>query len=235
MRILYRSIIAGAMALGAMMLCSCATPAPTRSGWLSHHDELKTDGRYSPVYYFDPPGPAKQVTHVVYLQPVLWLAPEGIVKEELRDNLTELYDTRLRKWCLETLPAKVLVVDSVADRNLYEKNLGVDVLTVMPAITQIKRGTGLWRYLVGFGLGDASMVCEARMERSTLDTMDKREAWIYTHSSGMRYGGPNPRTFWVKYCLRYATDLSTRVLAWHLAQRIEAPAVGWWSDGQRID
>ncbi|MFP4379133.1 MAG: hypothetical protein ACLFUS_01415 [Candidatus Sumerlaeia bacterium] len=211
-----------------LFLSACATPPPVSHGYLPNYDVLQSDSAYSPIYYYDPPNTQKLETHLVYLQKIKWLA-ESDISETSRENIQRVFDLRLKKWIFQVLPTTVILIEDEADMERYETEGNMGIFRIEPAITEVRPGISILRYIVGFGLGDAAMVVEVKAYHSSLEMNDVYQAYVYTHSPGKSWFGPNPRTFWLPYCLRSAADLSTRVIAAHFANRIEAPQSEWWT------
>lgn len=204
-----------ALLVACAFLAGCAAWHPPRSGSLAHYAELekRTGGA---LWTYDAPPCACPPTRILVIRNVQWLA-QTEMSEKRKAELRQLFDHRLRKWLIQGLPPQVILLDNEDRIAEFQRPGPSTALAVDPAIVSIEEGSGLLRYLIGFGLGNAKMTIECRAVHLTPGGEEVRcEIAARTQSHGNPWFGLNLRSLSSFYCLRWTSDAAARLIAEHV-------------------
>lgn len=163
------------------------------------------------------------------IQPVVFVIPrpqwqaEGRLNEpEDEERVAFIVRERLYRYLLREYPHPVRVryAWSGEERQLE----GYRVLEVRTAITDVKRGSGWVRYVIGYGAGAAVLQLEGQIVDVTPDKEETLVAEFALRSAHAAYpqGFFNPRVMSDKYALMYAAEAGTRKLVPRLRESIPA-------------
>jgi hypothetical protein len=223
---LHRAAMWPAVVLACFLCLGCAAPQVTPTGFLSDYASLRPS-KDSSLYDSDPPTSVGAKTHVILLRDAQ-LRTDRDTDAGLGRELCQVLTTRLRLRILQQVKGSIFVLDKESELAAYRGMPGVGILVVDCAITRTKRGMGLARYLVGFGLGDARVTVEAKATLAARGASETRQMVVFARSNGNPYQGLNPRVFSALYCLRLACDSAAEKIAKHLAERMAPPEAKWW-------
>lgn len=212
----------------SVVLFGC-TPLPPAIGVLYNYEKLQESPELL-LRYHDQAPQESPPTHLIWFDKLEWLVPQSI-DGELREELERVCMKRLRQWILNDLGGNVIVLRNGEDRAVYADYQNIGVMRIRPAITMVKKGNGLLRYLVGFGAGNARVWVEVlasqEPEQFTLPP-SIHEVASYGVSNGPRSGLFNFGAFSNRACLRLAVDHACMQVAQHLASQIKQPETEWW-------
>ncbi|MBN1515057.1 hypothetical protein JXA32_00655 [Candidatus Sumerlaeota bacterium] len=216
-------------ALLLIVLCGC-TPLPPQNGILWHYDDLR-ESKDLLLRYHDQSPELPPLTQIIWFDELEWIAPQS-VDPELRAELQQLCQERLRRWTLDGLHGNVIVLRNPQDRSVYADFKDLGVMRIRLAVTMVKPGNGLLRYLIGMGAGNARVWLEVSASQATAS--DEAAAMTYELASygvsnGPRSGLFNFGAFSSRTCLRLAVELACKQAAQHLVARLRQPETEWWS------
>lgn len=151
---------------------------------------------------------------IIYIKPVdsyQKVKKSGLLSKEIGSSLRDyFYRGLVREVYKDTIVIK--------DGNLeWYDDPENQIFILELAITHMKKGNGLLRYLIGFGLGQTDLQVEGRLfDHKTLD-----EIFAFTIRSrhaGNSYQGLNPRALSGKYCLRMSAQEMAITISRHLRE-----------------
>jgi hypothetical protein len=121
---------------------------------------------------------------------------------------------RLYVHALRTLVPSLIITKT---RNIDDyTEIGHSVDTLRVAITHVTRGNGPVRYVIGYGMGDATLQVEG-MLRNAQTEVPLVELAVRIRHGGYPSSGVNPRAISVRHCLRLASDTASREIIQALA------------------
>jgi Domain of unknown function (DUF4410) len=151
------------------------------------------------------------------LQPIAFIVaePEWLVEDSLSDDpvkdaerkedLVFTVRERLYRYLLRTYPHPVRVryAYTKEDKKLH----GDRLITVTSQITDITKGNGMLRYMVGYGAGRVGLQVEGKIYDGTSEEGTKIGQFAIRRShGGFAQNGFNLDVFRDDYCLRYAAE-----------------------------
>lgn len=162
-----------------------------------------------------------QRPRIIYINPVemsLKVKKSGSLPKEIGSSLKNyFYRGLIREVYKDTIVIK--------DGDLEWYNDPENRIFILElAITHMKKGNGLLRYMIGFGLGQTDLQVEGRV----FDYKSQDEIFAFavrSRHSGNAYQGLNPRALSSKYCLRMSaqeTAISVSKLFREVWQNIDA-------------
>jgi len=164
-------------------------------------------------------------TQIVVLRGVEWRAGHDLPPPTRRE-VEATFLTHLSRRLVTGLPEDTIFLESEERLKDYEA-FRPHTIMVDAAITEAKDGTGVARYLIGFGAGDAILRAEIRAVHSAIPEKPY-EASLRVRSNGSPWFGLNPRVFSGRYTLKKAAVQAGNGLGLHLLERIGEPPSQWW-------
>lgn len=183
---------------------ACATPL-VHTGHLNDYAALQPMGAAERVVWYLQKQPQLTPPKVLYIAPVAYAA-EPVIRPSLEQELSALLRERLYVHALRTFAPR-LIITKTEDLDEYAE-IGYTANTLSVAITHVTRGNGPLRYLVGFGLGAATLQVEG-MLRDAQTGAPLVELAIRVPHGGYPSMGINPRAISSRHCLRLATDVAS--------------------------
>lgn len=151
-----------------------------------------------------------------------WRAEQSLRDEEYHDRLAFVVRERLYRYLLREYPHPVRVRYAwVPGESALE---GYRLLEIRTAITDIKRGSGWVRYVIGYGAGAAVLQLEGQIVDITDPEREEVVAEFATRTAHAAYpqGFFNPNVIHDHYALMYAAEAGIRHLTPRLRQEIPA-------------
>jgi len=198
------------LAIGILSGCG-ASFRPT--GYLPSYKGLVFVGENSDLAYaIDQPLPADANCAGLYLPPVVYRANILRGDAELRENIMEALQGRVFYWTKIRYQEAGLQVSNkepnVADLALT----GRQAYQLDIAVTEVRKGIGVLRWLIGMYLGASTFQVEGYLrslpERKVIARYTCRVVF-----SGDSYFGLNPKSATARYCLRVSADWAARDIA----------------------
>lgn len=151
----------------------------------------------------------------------VWRAPIRLKVEE-EDEVLFTVRERLYRYLLRAYPHPVRVRYAYTPGDPLTKN--DRVLTVSSAVTDIKKGSGFWRYVIGYGVGAVELQLEGQIIEGPEEGGGKvvGEYAIRKRHGGYPNGFLNPSVMQVPYCLKYAAEAAIDELAKGIRKSIPA-------------
>ena len=139
---------------------------------------------------------------VLYVHPVKWSTDR-----HLSNKLRMEFERFLREYFYQGLLKdndENMIITKRSYLESFQKQ-GLRIVDMELVITRMKPGSGLLRYLVGFGLGKTDLQIEGRLKEH--DEQKEIMAFImrYRHL-GNSYNGLNPRALSGSYCLKMSIE-----------------------------
>lgn len=142
---------------------------------------------------------------IIHIEPITILAEE--VHDEqyslMRQNL-ELMEERVYYNLVSQLSPAIIICRPLHSTAEYEK-LGFSVLLLCIKVTRVNYGSGLLRYLIGYGVGSVVLQVEGTLVNAS-DQNTIADFILYVRYSGVPYSGLNFKVISDEYCLRGAID-----------------------------
>jgi len=221
-----RVLFAATAAILAIAAVACVTPPPRPTGYLQSYGGLLPQPPPCATVYGErtSAGKVARVDHVLQVLPSRWDA-ERLKKPEREQKLLDLLDLRLMIYLLRAVPSSVIVT---TDRDVEDYlKAGVNVTQLRLSITDVEKGVGLLRLLVGMYLGAAEIQIEGRL-------VDLRTGKVLARfarrgrSDGAVFFLPTPQALSPYFCWRLAIDQSARLIAAYVASQLTPPPPRWW-------
>ncbi len=160
---------------------------------------------------------------VVYIPPVKWRNIPGIAPELQEELASFLRDYVYQGLLAENYYNMIMTKDARLDAY---KLLNYRIVFLEVAVTRIRKGSGLLRYFIGFGLGRSDLQIEGCLR----DSKTKRDIMAFVmryRHLGNAYQGFNPRALSGRYCLRMSIEAVALKITGIIKQIWEdAPSVG---------
>ena len=220
--------------LAVLLLCflclGCATPQVVPAGFLHDYNALQLR-KDSTVYVADSPTTVTATTHVILIRDIDAWTDEKEVDEKFAEEMIAVFTTRLRMRMLQQVKgSSILVLEKESELAAYCNMPDVGILIVDCTITNLEKGIGISRYLIGFGLGDARATVEVKGTLSTNGKVrESREMVVFARSHGNPYTGLNPRSLSGRYTVRLALDSAAQKTVQMLGERMAPPEEKWWA------
>jgi uncharacterized protein DUF4410 len=144
-------------------------------------------------------------SRVLYVAPVEWKEKKTLFKRERKEIGKFLRNYFYQGLLYENFHEMILT----KRKNLEAfKDMGYRINRLEISITHINRGTGIYRYLIGFGLGSSDLQIEGKI----LDNESGEEIMSFVsrcRHAGNSYNGMNPRSLSGMYCLKMSIEEET--------------------------
>jgi len=143
-------------------------------------------------------------------QPVLFVvaAPQWVTAQTIdAENQEKVLFTireRFYRYLLRQYPHPVRVRYAWSPEESI--TAGYRVITLESAVTEIRKGNGTLRYVIGYGAGACILQLEGRLLDGGADGVPLAEFAIREEHAGYAQGFMNPRVFSDGYVLRYAAE-----------------------------
>ncbi len=143
-------------------------------------------------------------------QPVLFVVDKPVwrastrLKQEDEEKVLFTIRERFYRYLLRQYPHPVRVRYAWVPEDSATE--GYRVVTLESAVTDVKKGNGWLRYLVGYGAGTTILQMEGRLLDGTGDTTVISEFAIREDHAGYPNGFFNPTVLSAGYCLRYGAE-----------------------------
>ena len=191
------------------LTCGCAVSF-TESAFLPDYAHLEKDTSLKHFWWNPPPQTPISQYDVLYIQKPLF---DPLSSYPDLPELADLLHDRLY-WRALTAFRNRLIIITGNETTQYEKT-GRGVYTLRTYISDVRRGNGLIRYLIGLGQGAVRCQIEGRGV-SYQDETENCEFITVSVCAGKPYGFFNPRVISSKYCLRIAVDQAAQRITTHL-------------------
>jgi len=206
-------------ALLLLLLASC-TPRTLTPVFISDDISFNYKNDKDLKVWVSPTSDTLKPPEMVYVAAVEWMDERGIeppLKKELGAFLRQyFYHGLLRQNYFD------MKMPQTENLELYTENKP-RLLILETAVTRIRKGSGLARYFIGYGLGRSDLQVEGRLREAFGEGDVMAFVMRYRHL-GNTYMGKNPRSASSRYCLRLSmeavalatTDLMKEVWAKHM-------------------
>lgn len=197
-------------AISAIAAIACVRP-PTPTGYLENYDRLAAQPAPYLGLYAERTDAGKEprIDHIVQLLPSRWDA-ERLDDPQTEARLLELLDLRLFVYLLRYAPPSVIVT---RNRDVDDFiRAGVNVTQLRVSITDIKRGIGIVRLLLGFHLGATQLQVEGQL----VDFRTRRVLLRFARrslSDGAVYFLPTPWSLSPAFCWKLSIDQTAQMIA----------------------
>lgn len=145
---------------------------------------------------------------ILCILPVKYNSPTG-KQSKLSKEMTSFFRDYIYWGLVEEAFHNMLLLKEDSLGNYEDPEARIAVLE--SRITHMKKGNGLLRYVIGFGLGQSDI----QVEGSLRDYKTRKEilsfVMRYQHS-GNAYQGLNPRALSGRYCLRMSIEQMSRTI-----------------------
>jgi len=217
--------LSAAVALLAIAAVACVRP-PVPSGYFKEYAGLapQPPPHVSVFAERTAAGRRPRPDHVLLVLPARWETAR-LRKPAHERDLLALLDFRLHLYLLRMAPSSIIVTQH-RDTDDYLR-MGVNVTELHVAITDLERGVGLVRMLIGFYLGATHLQIEGRLIDHKTGDERVRFARRGRHD-GVVWGLPTPWALSPRYCWRLSIDQSARLLAGYIASQLTPPPPRWW-------
>ncbi|CAN5480070.1 hypothetical protein BH09SUM1_BH09SUM1_28790 [soil metagenome] len=133
-----------------------------------------------------------------------WDSAKGFKEPEKEDTIQFTIRERFYRYLLRVYahPVRVRYNYRKSDPLIQDSR----VITLKPHVTDIKRGEGLPRYLLGYGLGQTRLQVEGEIYEGISDPVKIGEFAFRVGHGGYAQNGWNTDVLKDDYCLRYAAE-----------------------------
>jgi hypothetical protein len=215
-----RDVLSDMKCIRLAMLCfilagviACATPL-VHTGYLNDYEALQpVQGADTSVWYAQWK-PDLTVPHVLYIAPVSYVAPP-VIPPSLEREIAMLMRERLYIHALRAFAPRLIITKTEETDKYTEIGYTVDTLSV--AVTHVTRGNGLLRYVIGYGLGAATLQAEGVLRNAQTEEHLLHFAVRISHGGNPSMGF-NPRAMSSRHCLRLAADAAAHQIIRSLAK-----------------
>jgi hypothetical protein len=194
-------------------------PSYRSTGYLRNYDRLEFVGGNSDLAYaLVNDGPIATRCDGIYLSPPIFRPRYLTKRPELRDEIREVLQQRLYYWMSTRYKDHGLQVSSTPPNTVNLELAGKKAYELETCVTEVKKGFGLARWILGFYLGATTFQVEGRIrslpERKIIATFTYRLVF-----SGNSHTGLNPKSLFLRYCLRVSADWAGRDIS-ELPERV---------------
>lgn len=191
------------------LLAGCG-PTYRATGFHRSYDGLTFVGGNSDLAYaIDRPAAPGETTAGFYLPEVVVRGDVLPRHPELREEIAEALQGRTFHWLMERYRDRGIQVSGKMPDTANLALTGRQAHEIELAITEVKRGNGVARWVFGAFLGATVFQVEG-----TLRTLPEREIVARfvcrVVFSGNSYGGLNPKALFLRYCMRVSADWAAR-------------------------
>ena len=135
---------------------------------------------------------------VIHVPPVRWSQKDPL-SPNTKDYLGDYLRTRFYYNFYASRQGDMWILQKDALKGFMLPEGRVAVLEM--EVTHLRRGNGLFRYVIGYGLGRTDIQIEGRLKESS--TGEEIFAFVAReHHEGYSYNGLNPRALSSRYCLK---------------------------------
>jgi len=139
-----------------------------------------------------------------------WAAPEKMDPDDRAEILFTLRE-RIYRYSLRAYGHPVRVRWAYDPRDPLLQ--GYRVVTVNSRVTDVSRGNGLLRYVIGYGAGAVALQFEGELCEGTGPDARRIGAFVSrVHHGGYSQGGWNPDVYLASYCSKYAVEVGVTKL-----------------------
>ncbi len=146
-----------------------------------------------------------------------WAAPP-VMQQDDRDEVRFVLRERLYRYALRAYPHPVRVRWAYDPRDPLTRNHRI--VTLQTRITDVGTGNGLARYLLGFGLGAASVQFEGEFLEGAVERHPIGAFVVRTAHAGYSQWGMNPQVYLASYCAKYAIESGVWKVMEHLPEHL---------------
>lgn len=188
-------------ALLLLLLASC-TPRTLTPAFISDEISFNYKNDKDLKVWVSPTTDTLKPPEMVYVAAVQWVDDGNIeppLKKELGNFLRQyFYHGLLRQNYFD------IKLPQTENLQLYTENKP-RLLILETAVTRIRKGSGLLRYFIGYGLGQSDLQIEGRLREEFGGNEVMAFVMRYRHL-GNAYMGKNPRASSSRYCLRLSME-----------------------------